>query len=392
MKILITTDLYKPLVNGVVTSVINIKNGLERSGHEVRILTLAQDTVSYERDGVYYIGSLNSGWVYPGTRIRLKIPHNFFRDIIRWNPDVVHSQCEFSTYGCAKKIARACGAPLVHTYHTVYEDYTHYFCPSKKLGTFLVSRFSRHVLNNTDAVIAPSYKVGRLLERYGVRTPVSIIPSGIDIVRYSHMPAAHWINERRAEYGLDGGDLRLIYVGRLAKEKNVDELLDMMAGCRDLPVRLLIVGDGPVREDIEEHCERLGLNDKVRFTGMISPDKVGEYYHIGDVFVNASTSETQGLTYVEAMAAGLPMLCRHDECLEGMVKDGVNGWQYSNESEFRTHVENLIADPEMRKNMSTNAVSEAQRFSTANFVNSVERLYMDAIKKKYVLTGKEAVN
>ena len=392
MKILITTDLYKPLVNGVVTSVINIKNGLERSGHEVRILTLAQDTVSYERDGVYYIGSLNSGWVYPGTRIRLRIPHNFFRDIIRWNPDVVHSQCEFSTYGCAKKIARACGAPLVHTYHTVYEDYTHYFCPSKKLGTFLVSRFSRHVLNNTDAVIAPSYKVGRLLERYGVRTSVSIIPSGIDIVRYSHMPAAHWINERRAEYGLDGGDLRLIYVGRLAKEKNVDELLDMMAGCRDLPVRLLIVGDGPVREDIEEHCERLGLNDKVRFTGMISPDKVGEYYHIGDVFVNASTSETQGLTYVEAMAAGLPMLCRHDECLEGMVKDGVNGWQYSNESEFRAHVEKLIADPEMRKNMSTNAVSEAQRFSTANFVNSVERLYMDAIKKKYVLTGKEAVN
>ena len=92
-------------------------------------------------------------------------------------------------------------------------------------------------------------------------------------------------------------------------------------------MKLLIVGDGPVREELEEHCERLGLTDKVTFTGMIAPDKVGEYYHLGDVFVNASTSETQGLTYVEAMAAGLPMLCKSDECLEGLVKDGINGWQ-----------------------------------------------------------------
>jgi len=132
--------------------------------------------------------------------------------------------------------------------------------------------------------------------------------------------------------------------------------------------------------------------DKVSFTGMISPDKVGEYYHIGDVFVNASTSETQGLTYVEAMAAGLPMLCKADECLEGLVKNGVNGWQFSNAAEFREHVEKLIADPGMRKCMSVNAVSEAQRFSTANFVDSVERLYMEAIKRKYVLTGKAALN
>ncbi len=392
MKILITTDLYKPLVNGVVTSVINIKKGLERKGNEVRILTLAQGTSSYEKDGVYYIGSVNSGWVYPGTRIRLKIPHGFFRDIMRWNPDIVHSQCEFSTYGCAKKIARACGAPLVHTYHTVYEDYTHYFCPSKKLGTFLVSRFSRYKCNRTDAVIAPSYKVGRLLERYGVTTPVSIIPSGIDIVRYSHSPSQQWIDSKRAEYGLDGKDLRLIYVGRLAKEKNVDELLDMMAACRDLPAQLLIVGDGPVREELEEHCQRLSLTDKVQFTGMIAPDKVGEYYHIGDVFVNASTSETQGLTYVEAMAAGLPMLCRRDECLEGLVRDGVNGWQYSNAAEFKAHVEKLIADPEMRRSMSVSAVSEAQRFSTSKFVDSVEQLYKDSIKRKYVLTGKAVTN
>ena len=385
MKILITTDLYKPLINGVVTSVLNIKKGLEMRGHEVRVLTLSQNTESYVEKDVYYIGSINTSWVYPGTRFRLKVPHAIFKDIINWCPDVVHSQCEFSTYSCAKKIAAACGAPVVHTYHTVYEDYTHYFCPSKKLGAALVSRFSRHVLNHTDAVIAPSYKVGRLLTGYGVSTPVSIIPSGIDLVRYSHMPSGQWISTKRTALGVDGEELRLIFVGRLAKEKNIDELLELMEDCANLPVRLLIVGDGPVREELEEHAKRLGISDKVTFTGMIMPEEVGEYYHIGDVFVNASTSETQGLTYVEAMAAGLPMLCKHDECLEGIVKDGVNGWQYNDAADFCDHVKALITDNALRRSMSAQAALEAQRFSTANFVKNVEQLYTEAIRRKYLM-------
>ncbi len=385
MKVLITTDLYKPLINGVVTSVLNIKKGLEKRGHEVRVLTLSQNTDSYVDGDVYYIGSINTGWVYPGTRFRLKVPHAIFKEIVNWCPDIVHSQCEFSTYGCAKKIAEACGAPLVHTYHTVYEDYTHYFCPSKKLGALLVSKFSKHVLDHTDAVIAPSYKVGRLLTGYGVSAPVSIIPSGIDLVKYSHSPSGQWISAKRNALGVNGEELRLIFVGRLAKEKNIDELLELMEDCRNLPVRLLIVGDGPVRDELEAHAERLGISDRVTFTGMIMPEEVGEYYHIGDVFVNASTSETQGLTYVEAMAAGLPMLCKHDECLEGIVKDGVNGWQYNDADDFCDHVRTLIADSTLRRNMSVNAASEAQRFSTAKFVDNVERLYMEVLKRKYVV-------
>ena len=234
-------------------------------------------------------------------------------------------------------------------------------------------------------MIAPSYKVGRLLTGYGVSTPVSIIPSGIDLVRYSHMPSGQWISTKRTALGVDGEELRLIFVGRLAKEKNIDELLELMEDCANLPVRLLIVGDGPVREELEEHAKRLGISDKVTFTGMIMPEEVGEYYHIGDVFVNASTSETQGLTYVEAMAAGLPMLCKHDECLEGIVKDGVNGWQYNDAADFCDHVKALITDNALRRSMSAQAALEAQRFSTANFVKNVEQLYTEAIRRKYLM-------
>ena len=380
MKILITTDLYKPLINGVVASVINIKAGLERHGHEVRVLTLSQDRHSRIEGDVYYIGSMDTGRIYPGTRFKLKVPRSMMKDIKAWKPDVVHSQCEFSTFGAAKRISRACKAPLIHTYHTVYEDYTHYFCPWKKLGAFMVSIFSKVVLNRTDAVIAPSYKVGRLLDRYGVSTPVEVIPSGIDLIRYSHIPSETWVDRRRSELALDGNILRLIYVGRLAKEKNIEELLDMIADCSELPIRLVIVGDGPEREDIMQHVNDLGIANQVVFTGMIAPDKVGAYYHIGDVFVNASTSETQGLTYVEALAAGLPVICKRDECLEGLVKDGVNGWQYDNAQEFRSYVEQLISDPVLRRTMSANAMKEAGRFSRENFVSSVEKLYLETHK------------
>ncbi len=248
----------------------------------------------------------------------------------------------------------------------------------------LVADFSRHVLKSADAVIAPSCKVGRLLERYGVSAPVSIIPSGIDLVRYSHNPSRRWIGAKQSALGLGDEELRLIFVGRLAKEKNVDELLELFERCRDLPVKMVIVGDGPVREKLEVHAKMLGITDKVIFTGMVNPAEVGEYYHIGDVFVNASTSETQGLTYVEAMAAGLPMLCKRDECLEGIVKDGVNGWQYGDDSDFRDHIITLLDNPELRKNMSVNASLEAQRFSTAVFVLNVEKLYMETIEKSRI--------
>ena len=126
MKILLTTDWYKPVVNGVVTSVINLKKELEMRGHEVEVLTLSRNFESYAEEGVYYIKSLNLEKIY--TNARAVIPHAepLIQELIWWRPDVVHSQCEFMTFSYAAKIARKCNCPLIHTYHTVYEDYIHY--------------------------------------------------------------------------------------------------------------------------------------------------------------------------------------------------------------------------------------------------------------------------
>ena len=418
MKVLITTDLFKPSVIGVVTSVLNLKRGLEAKGHEVRILTLSPNHHSFIKDNVYYIGSIDTGRIYPGTRFRLHCPKYIKKMLIDWQPDIVHSQCELSTFSIAAQIAKACNVPLIHTYHTVYEDYTHYFCPVKPLGRRLVQGFTKHILDRTDAVIAPSTKVSGLLARYNVNSPVSVIPTGIDLSAFADRPAsadepvftgrpasadksaftgrpapaaepsltgrpAFTCRQVFADNTVSapspaGNPLKLIFVGRLAKEKNIAELLHMVAFCRDLPIELIIVGDGPERNELIRLSKELDIENMVTFAGMVPPEKVSACYHLGDVFVNASNSETQGLTYIEAMASGLAMLCRKDACLDGIVTEGVNGWQYENPEQFKTHIIEMLEDADLRTRLGRGALAASRRFSIEYFAGSVEHLYLSA--------------
>lgn len=180
MKILLTSDTWAPTVNGVVTSAMTLRATLQARGHEVRVLTLAGGRHTCVRDGVTFLGSLDAGLVYPGARLRAPALDGALRELAAWQPDVVHSQCEFSTFAPARQLAKAARAPLVHTYHTVYEDYTHYFSPSRRMGRGLAALFTRHVCAQADAVIAPTPKIRRLLAGYGVRVPVEVIPTGLD--------------------------------------------------------------------------------------------------------------------------------------------------------------------------------------------------------------------
>lgn len=161
MKVLITTDWSYAAVNGVVTSVHSLADGLTALGNEVRILTLSSDRHSYVKENVIYIGSVGVGKIYPDARLKTALSGKYVRELIAWHPDVVHSQCEFSTFFLAKKISEACGCPLIHTYHTVYEDFTHYFSPSIRFGKYMSAELSRRILSKTQEVIAPPEKLRR---------------------------------------------------------------------------------------------------------------------------------------------------------------------------------------------------------------------------------------
>ncbi|MDD3164705.1 MAG: glycosyltransferase family 4 protein [Oscillospiraceae bacterium] len=375
MKILITSDWYAPAVNGVVASVLNLRRELQARGHEVRVLTLSQTPHSFEQDGVTSLGSIPAGLIYPGARLRTAPAERMVKDLVRWHPDVVHSQCEFSTFILAQRIAKAADAPLVHTYHTVYENYTHYFSPSVRLGRHAVAKFSRWVGAHTDCMIAPTEKVAGLLRGYRVKCPVYVVPTGIDLARFQVPVDPQEVAALRSSLGIPPENLVLASVGRLAAEKNISELLINMTTLRDRPITLLLVGDGPYRNELELQVKRLGIEKQVVFAGMVSPARVPVYYRLGDVFVCASTSETQGLTYIEALGCGLPALCRADACLDGVITDGVDGWQYHDCEAFDRHLNELLAQPALRSQMSKAALVTANTFSAVEFARKAEAVY-----------------
>ena len=150
MKILISTDAYTPMVNGVVTSVKNLKNELTKLGHEVKVLALSQTRHSYRDEDATYIGSIDFSKIYPAARVSLKYSHNLINDLLDWKPDIIHTQSEFTTFYISRKIANKLEIPIVHTYHTLYEEYTHYFSPSKTAGKFIVRKLTRNIYKKSD--------------------------------------------------------------------------------------------------------------------------------------------------------------------------------------------------------------------------------------------------
>lgn len=377
MKILITTDLYTVTTNGVVTSVRNLKEELQKKGHDVRILTFSDNMSSYKDGEVYYIKSLPIGFIYPDVRMPISYYSRHIRELVEWKPDVIHSQCEFFSYQYAKRISKLTGAPMVHTYHTLYEQYASYIVPSKRLGNYIVRNFSRMRLKNAEVIIAPTGKVENALRSYGVENKIRVVPSGISLKQHGKTLTDAEKEERRAQLGIPKDHQVLLNLGRLGTEKNLDELVDYFAQALSDNEKLtfLIVGDGPAKEGLEKQVAKLGIGKNVIFTGMVPPTEVQDYYQLADVFVSASTSETQGLTYIEAAANGLPLLCRQDDCLDGVIEEGVNGYEYSTMEEFLDELERVTADEEWCADAGEKSKEIAQTFDKEHFVDTMEIIY-----------------
>lgn len=383
MKILITTDAYNSMINGVAISVKNLSAALQDAGHEVRILTLSQTHQSGKDNDVYYIGSVPIK-IYPDTRATFFFHHPLLKDIVSWHPDIIHSQCEFFTFIFAKKLAKRLQIPIIHTYHTLYEYYTHYFCPSKTLGRKIVAVGSRFVCNHTDIVIAPTKKTASILESYCVDRPLKIIPTGLSLERLQIPADKNLQSKLKQKFQIPENVPVLVTLGRLAREKNIDFLIRQMShlSLRKKKFHLLIVGDGPDRERLESLVHHLDLKDIVHFTGMVNPQEVAQYYRLGDAFVSASNSETQGLTYIEALACGLPLLCKKDICLDGVLQPGKNGFMFEDETEFAVNCMKLFESQTVLREMVQYAFQTSLQFSRETFALRVLALYQEIILEK----------
>ena len=377
MKILITTDTYRPTINGVVTSIESLKKALDRLGHDVRILTFSDSFNSKQEDDIYYMGSLGAGKFYPDARMNKLFYNRFYEDIMDWKPDIVHSQTEFTMFIQAKKIAKDLDIPLLHTYHTVYEDYTHYFSLNKKIGKELAKQFTKQIIKTTDGVVVPTNKIYNLLTEYNIHEDIYVAPTGINVQKLSECDDF----DIRSGYKIPEDNYIVLFLGRIGKEKNITEILQYLENIDRDDIVFIIAGAGPFLSELKDICSNSKIRDRLIFTGMIDSSKVGNFYSQADVFVSASTSETQGLTFIESMACSTPIICRHDDCLDGVLIDGKTGFGYDTEEEFIDYLNQILDNKKLRDKMGKNCKQLVdENYTEDSFANKIEQIYTKVIE------------
>ena len=382
MKILISTDEYEYQINGVTNSVVALRDELRNLGHDVRVLALSPNHKSYFKNNDYYISSIHVP-IYPDARFSFKWNDKLLDDIVVWKPDIVHVQTEFSSRILANKIIKKLNVPFVMTCHGLYEDYIKYFCPSKKIGKKIIKKLSNKYYNLSETLVVPSKKLKVKEEEYQIRCPIEIIPTGIELRKYQKKLAIKEKKEILKMLNLKDTNKYIVTVCRLGVEKNIDEILEYLPDLlnKDNEIKFIIVGDGPYKKKLMKKVKENNLDGNVIFTGMIQPNDVYKYYQLGNVFVCASTSETQGLTYVEALACGLPMVCKKDECLEGIIENGVNGFIFTNKKEFIDAVLKIISDRKIETEMGKISFAKSNNFSKKKFGLAMEKLYKKVLDK-----------
>jgi len=390
MRIGLFTDTYPPFINGVSTSVAMLKRALEQQGHTVYVVTVSNNALKHEYDEkerILKVAGIPIG-IYD-YRLSSIYPVTLINKMKKWNLDVIHSHTEFGVGILARLFAKQFNIPLVHTYHTLYEDYTHYIThgyfekSSKKIVEYLTKFYCDKTANE---LIVPTNKIYSLFkEKYNFTKNIHIIPTGIEVDRfYEENINKKEVESLKKKLGLKKNNFTILFVGRLAEEKNVEFLINAHKKLveYDNNIKLLIVGDGPDKEKYEQLSKSLGLEDNIIFNGKAAWEEIPIYYHACDIFSTASTTETQGLTVIEAMAAGVPPLCIDDDSFKGTVTDGLNGKIFKNEEQYITELKELYEDKKELSVYSKQARVQAEHCSSRAYASSVIEVYNRALKEK----------
>jgi len=364
-----------------------LKNALEKKGHQVFVVTVNNNSVKYsfeENNTVIRIPGIPIG-IYD-YRLTGIYPIRAINIVKKWNLDVIHSHTEFGVGTFARIVAKQLNIPLVHTYHTLYEDYVHYIThgyfekSSKKIAEYLSLFYCDKTANE---LIVPTTKIYDLFkQKYEVDRNIHVVPTGIEIDRfYKENVDSKKVTEIKKQLQLLKDDFVIVFVGRLAQEKNVVFLIEAQKEIvkKYNNIKLIIIGDGPDSDEYKKLVKKYKLEDNIMFTGKVPWEEVPCYYQLADLFATASTSETQGLTVIEAMAGGVTPLCIDDESFKTAVIDGLNGRIFKNKKEYIKDVYELYNDSTTLNKLSHQARLNAERHSSKYYAEGVLDVYNHAI-------------
>lgn len=391
MKIGIFTDAYEPHISGVTTSIKMLKTALEKMHHEVYIVTANLDNNKFiydKKNKIIYLPGIKTG-IYE-TKLTGIYSKKAMKIIKEWNLDVIHSQTEFGVGYFSRIVAKKLNLPIVHTYHTLYEDYVHYVTHghfdnfAKKLAVKITKYYCE---KRCDELIVPTDKIKDLfINKYNIIKQVNVIPTGIDIDKFKITPSMKKnIQTIKNKYKIKDTDFIIGSVGRIAPEKSFDKLLynikDMIKV--NTNIKVLLVGGGPDLDNLKELTKKLKLENYVIFTDKIDYDLVPTYFNIFNVVVSFSKTETQGLTIIEGLAASKPTLCIEDDSFKAMIEPNYNGFLFKDNTEFKDYIFKLMNDQKLYKDMSTNARNSTYKYSKEVFASDILKVYHKAIEKKH---------
>lgn len=392
MRVGLFSDTFPPELNGVANSTAILRDELLRHGHDVYVITTRAGTgkAEWDADGkVLRLAGVKLKFLY-GYVMTSPLHYYAFNEVKKLHLDVIHAQTEFGVGIFAHICSNNLHIPLVSTYHTTYEDYTHYvnFMNSNTVDMVAkkaVAHLSKLYGDSSLEVIAPSRKTKDMLMGYKVRSQINVIPTGLELFKFKpESDDASMRMKIRSEYGFRDTDTVIIFVGRIAEEKALDIVINGFDQVRKdgMDVKFLVIGSGPQEDMYKKQAEDLGLEGTVVFAGRKESDIVPEYYRACDAFVSASLTETQGMTFIEALASGLPVFARKDEVLEDLVDEGSTGYYFSDPHDFSDAVRTFLSlNAQQRAEQKEACIAKTKAYSSETFYESVIQVYENAIEK-----------
>ena len=382
MRVALFTEVYLPAVNGVVTHVKTLKEGLEQLGHEAVIVTADSNVKKTRTEGdIIYCPAIKLEKLY-GYDVASPISADRLKAIKDFDPDIIHIHNEFGIGISGAMMARQLKIPLVYTMHTMYDDYVYYVANNEHLRELITNvshKYARLLARSATAITGPSKKVGEYFRRCGVYKPVTVIPNSVEVETFNRDNVDKGkIAEVREKYGFSAEDLVFCFCGRMGQEKNVEVLLDFWAKNvkAEDGMKLLLIGGGPQLEEFSAYADKLGVNNTVKFTNRIEHSDIPPYYAACDCYLTASLTECHSISMMEGMATGMPVLTIRDELNADQIEEGVNGFYFRDADEMYSHMKKL-------REMPRQELEKLQRQSRATIVASGAQTIADHLLAVY---------
>ncbi|HHY12090.1 MAG TPA: glycosyltransferase family 4 protein [Firmicutes bacterium] len=367
------TDSYYPYISGVTRSVATTRDTLKRMGHDVSVFCPSYPGAAHE-EGVYRFQSIKAP-TKPDYYVAIPANPKHLIALNEISPEIIHIHSPFNLGKMGLRMGGLLGIPVVFTYHTMYNMYSHYIPIIGQMASELVESGAFITAKQVDAVIAPSTAIRDYLAEHNVRTRIFVIPTGIDTDRFRHGNPEYI----REAFNIPSQVPVLLSCGRLGQEKNPETLVKAFALIqKSIDCFLVMVGDGPMQETLVKLAEDLGISHRIIFAGKLPPNIMPHMYAGSDVFLFSSVTDTQGLVIVEAKSAGVPCVAVGALGVKDMIENSVDGLLCENAPEdIAAKALALLEDPELLSTMKSNALANADKFSLRQSCAKLVECYME---------------